>query len=175
MPFRTVALALLLSLGQAAQAQPSSPREQLPAEVNAVLACQTESSAQQRLACYDAAAGKLASATTSGAIVVVDKEELRKTRRTLFGFSLPRISLFRGDSPEDAPEQMEAKIQSAKDVDYGRWLIVLDNGAVWQTTEVERKMSLPKEGQNVTIKRAALNSYFLSINGRRPLRAMRVR
>ncbi|HEY0112545.1 MAG TPA: hypothetical protein VGB59_05265 [Allosphingosinicella sp.] len=175
MPFETIALGFGFLAAAAAQAEAPAPSDRTPTEVQAVLACQAEQSEQRRLACYDAAADKLASATRTGAIVVLDKEELRKTRRSFFGFSLPSVSLFRGDAPGDEPNQLEAKVQSAQVADYGHWRVVLDNGAVWQTTEVERRLPLPKPGQSVTIRKAALGSYMLSVNGRRGIRAMRVR
>src|SRR3712207_6445767 len=79
--------------------------------VRAIAECQRQSDDAARLRCFDAAAAALTSATTSGKIVVVDQEDVRKTRRSLFGFSLPKLPFFSGDnSAEGQTNELTAKI-----------------------------------------------------------------
>lgn len=173
--FRTTIFALggMLLIPSIAAAQPAA---KVPPHVASVLACQAEKDEKLRLVCYDKAATSLASASQAGTIVVLDREEIRNTRRSLFGFNLPRLPFFRGDDGEDkAQEEILAKVQSAQDVEYGKWRIVLNDGAVWQTTEPEGRLFPPRLGQDVRIKRGALGSFMLSVNGQRSVRAMRVR
>lgn len=160
----------LVSVPAGAQSPPSN------ALVDAIVRCKGESNEQARLRCYDSAVTALAQATASGEIVVVDKEDVRKTRRSLFGFSIPNLPFFgRDDSQkEEQPDEIEAKIQSVRGIGYGKWLIELDTGARWQTTEGGTLAREPKAGQMVKIKKGAIGSFFLSVEGRRGVRAMRV-
>ena len=141
--------------------------------VGEVVKCRAEANNAKRLACYDAAAGLLAKATTEGSIAVVTREDLRKTRRSLFGFSVPKLPLFGGDdSGEDTPDEIETTVRSFRVSRDGNLSLVMDDGAVWRTTEPARRM--PKPGSKAKIKKAALGSFFISIDGARGLRGMRV-
>jgi len=107
--------------------------------------------------------------------MVVDKAEVRKARRSLFGFSLPRLPFFAGDdSADDQPDEMEATIAGARGIGYGKWMLELDTGAKWQTTESARFQKDPRPGDKIKIKKGVMGSYFLSIDGRRGLRGMRI-
>lgn len=149
----------------------------MPSQVSHVLACQGEKDEQRRLACYDRAAAALASAARSGSVVVMDREDVRKARRSLFGFSLPRLPLFSGnDSPEEEEaREIEATIKSARIGRDDKWTLELDTGAMWQTTEADKRQQTPKAGQAVKIRKGALGSYMLAVEGRRWVRAMRAR
>ena len=91
-------------LGLVAVVTPAGAQEREPRAgssqplFDAVLACRSETDPQARLQCFDRTSGALATAAQSGAVVVVDREEVRRTRRSLFGFSLPRLPFFRGDT-----------------------------------------------------------------------------
>ena len=76
--------------------------------VSAIDRCRQITDATQRLACYDSAANALVSAANSGAVAVVDQNEIRKARHSLFGFTLPKIPFFSGDDTADeAQKQLE--------------------------------------------------------------------
>ena len=170
------ALALLGS-GAIANAQKAAPPNNAPnnAVVDAVVRCKAETDAAARLRCYDAAAGALSQATASGSIVVIDREDVRKTRRSLFGFTLPKLPFFSGDdSQNDQADEIEAKLRTARGIGYGKWVLELDTGAKWQTTEPITRPPDPKAGEMVKIKRGAMGGYFLSVEGRRGVRALRV-
>lgn len=138
-----------------------------------VLACKTIADPAQRLACYDQNVGALADAKAKKDIVVVDRQEVREAKRSLFGFTLPNLRIF-GDSDggksksADEPEETEitAAVRSARQDGDGNWIIVLDDGAVWHQTAGDIALA-PKSGMQVTIRRAALGSYFLRV-GKQP-------
>lgn len=142
-----------------------------------LMSCRGEADPEARLRCFDAAAAALDAATSTGAVVVVDRDEVRRTRRALFGFNLPRLPFFGGDTSgqEQEPDEIEGRIESAREIGYGKWQIVLEGGAVWQTTEVETRAGVPRSGQTVRIKKATMGSYMLAVQGQRSVRAMRVR
>lgn len=162
------AVAVLSATAAAAAEAPSSPI------VDAVVKCRTVTADAERLACYDKAAGGLAKATEEGSIAVVSREDVRKTRRSLFGFTLPKLPFFSGDDSgkEEQPEEIETTVKTARATRDGNFTVVMADDAVWRTTEPLRKM--PKAGDKVKIKKAALGSYFLSVGGLRGVRAMRV-
>jgi hypothetical protein len=161
-----------VGLSGAAPAQQSASK----AIVEAVTACRAEGDGQARLRCFDTAAAALQQATASGSLIVVDKNEVRRTRRSLFGFALPKLPFFNGDdSADEAPEELEAKITSARSLGNDKWQVVLESGAVWQTSQSSPYFGTPKPGRTVKLKKGALGSYFASMEGGRTVRAIRVR
>lgn len=148
-----------------------------PAALSAVVECRNQADDAARLRCYDQAVASLSAATASGAIVVVDREAVRKTRRSLFGFSLPKLPFFSGDTSQEEEEarEVEAVIKSATNLGYDKWQIVLEDGATWQTTESSAQMATPRPGRSIKIRRASMGSYMVAVDGGRSVRAMRVR
>lgn len=167
-----VALCASLSLAGAANAKP--PRAQSPL-VSALAQCRGESDDAARLRCFDTAAAALTEASQTGKVVVVDQEDVRKTRRSLFGFSVPKLPFFSGDESADEPQsEINAKIGRVTALSHGKWQLRLEDGAIWETVEASPYNSAPKAGNDVLIKRGALGSYVLRVSGQRAVRAKRV-
>ena len=105
---------------------------------------------------------------------MVSRDDVRKTRRSLFGFTLPKLPFFSGDDTDkdEQPDEIETTVKTARATRDGNFTVVMADDAVWRTTEPLRKM--PRTGDKVKIKKAALGSYFLSVGGLRGVRAMRV-
>jgi hypothetical protein len=169
----SVAAAVLLS--GPAQGQDKNPvAEAPPVSVGAMIGCRATADAAARLACYDKAVGSLQQAVAKREVVIFSAADVRKTRRSLFGFSIPKLPFF-GDS-DDTPEAREinAKIKSTRSLGYGKWRIQLEDGEIWETTEGSSSSSDPSVGGSVRIRKAALGSYLLSISGSKSVRARRV-
>ena len=166
--------ALIAASGTAATAKERKPRE-TPPQMQALIACRSETNDVARLQCYDRAAAALADATAQGNVVVFDKDDVKRTRRSLFGFSVPNLPFLGEDDGEEEAKEIEATIKAAQDLGYNMWQIALEDGAIWRTTEGSSRLPQPKAGSKVKIKKAALGSYKLSIEGRGHVRAMRVR
>lgn len=163
------AVSLIGVLGLAADAQ----AEERATALRSVTACRAIAEAGARLACFDRAVAALDEAEKSGDIVVADRAQVARTKRSLFGFSLPRLGLFRNDDKEEpAPEQIEARIASVRGLAYDRFEIRLEDGAVWRTLEPARVP--PVTGGTAKIRKAALGSYLISFNGARSVRGTRV-
>lgn len=139
--------------------------------VDALNDCRAIEDPDERLACYDRAAGALVQARERKEIVVLDREEVQQTRRSLFGLSLPRLGLFGADG--EPLKEISGKAESVAQVESDRWQVRLDDDSRWQTTESARGFP-PRTGESVTIRRAALGSYLASFDGRRALRVKRV-
>lgn len=145
--------------------------------IDGIAACLDIGDAAQRLACSDAAARKLVDAVRRKDVVIVDREEVKSTRRSLFGFQLPRIGLFGRDGPdkpEDEITQLEAKVTRVVDLGYGKYGLTVEGGARWNTTEAWSGGRPPEVGAMLTIKRAALGSYMVRTATSRGVRAIRV-
>lgn len=144
--------------------------------VSAIDKCRQVKDPTQRLACYDAAASALVQATTTGQVSVVDRGELRQARRSLFGFTMPRLPFFSGDTTADeAMNKLDSTITKVYPLNNGHFRIVIaDGNAVWETTETNVSFWEPRPGQKITILRGPLGSYFLQINGQVGVRGHRV-
>lgn len=144
--------------------------------VSAIDKCRQIKDPTQRLACYDAAASALVQATTTGQVSVVDRKELRQARRSLFGFTMPKLPFFSGDTTADeAMNKLDSTITKVTPLNNGHFRIVIaDGNAVWETTETNVSFWEPKPGQKIEILRGPLGSYFLRINGQNGVRGHRI-
>ena len=144
--------------------------------VNALSACRAMSDPARRLACYDDAVTRLTQAVGRNDVVVLDREDIRRTRRSLFGFHLPRLPIFGGGAREvdERPVEITATVASAHNIGYDKYQMRLDDGAIWQTTEASPYVRGPHAGSIVVIHRGPLGSYMMRIDGQRALRAMRM-
>jgi hypothetical protein len=175
--FKPLAFGFLLIViagsAMAARAPVSLARSDRASVLKDLLDCRSQSDPTLRLACYDKAATVMDQAEAKGDIVVVDREQAREVRKQAFGFTLPSMSLFsRGEKPEEV-ERINAKIAEAGRNRAGKWVITLEDGAVWAQTDTESPTRSPKIGMPVEIKTAAMGSYFLSVDGQRSFRARR--
>lgn len=164
---------MLLFPATTAVAQDAKAPERL---IDALAACLEIPNDSQRLACSDKAARALVDATKRKEVVVMDRADVTKTRRSLFGFTLPKLKLFGGgdDDREEEIEQLEAKIERVAAQPQNGYVITIEGGARWRTTEPWTRSALPQPGVTVTIKRAALGSYFIKIGSGRAVRAIRI-
>lgn len=163
----------LAAAGPAAAADP--PAGARAAAFDALLACRSVSDGAERLACYDAAAGKMGEAEKSGDIVVVDRAQAEATRREAFGFNIPGLSIFdRGDrsAPLDAITGVVAQARQGPD---GKWLVDLEGGAAWQQTDANFLSKKPKPGSTAEIRKAPVGGFYLKLDGQPAVKARRVR
>jgi hypothetical protein len=151
------------------------PPKQSPL-VGALEACRAIADPTQRLACYDKEAGALLAATQAGDVSVVDKSEMRRARKSLFGFAMPNLPFFSGDkSAEEVSDTLESTVSQANGIGYGKFRITIAEGnAVWETTETYGTMRDPRPGDKISIKRGPLGSYLLRIGKNRGVKGRRV-
>jgi hypothetical protein len=169
------AFAAALLIGGPSQAQkttsaPSAP----PASVTEMMACRAMTDSAARLACYDRAVGNLQQAVAARDVVIISAADVRKTRRSLFGFTVPKLPFFGGN--DDTPEAKEivTKVAGARSLGYGKWQIRLEDGAMWETTEGFREGDIPGVGDSIRITKGALGNYFMSVSGSKSVRARRL-
>jgi hypothetical protein len=164
----------------AAPAFAAAPSPAVPAAkpVTALQACRTLTDAAARLSCYDRAVDALAAATASGDVVVVERTEVRKARKGLFGFTLPRIGFLTGrpDNAEDAADAKELAtvVTGSRSIGNGKWRFTVDGGALWETVEVSLGFSDPLPGRKVLIEKGSLGAYFVTVEKGRRVQAKRI-
>lgn len=175
-PFLAVAftMAALGALASAAGAEPATarPGDAVPAQVQRLLACRSIADPTERLACFDREIGTTAAAVERKDLVVVDRDEVRRAKRTLFGLSLPKIALFGSDGEEVS--QIDGVIDGVGRNRDGGYVFILQDGSKWSQTDSRPIALEPERGDKVVVKKAALGSFMLSV-GRQPgVRVQRV-
>lgn len=166
-----VALAALVPAPAAAK--PKAQEARSNALIQGLSACRSIADDKARLDCFDQASARLAEAVGKKELVVMDRQEIQETRRSLFGFSVPNIPLFRGEGGGDTGK-LETVIAGASRLEGGKWQIRLEDGAIWQTTETRLNFSDPRPGHKIVIQRGTLGNYFLRVDGQRGIRGRRV-
>jgi hypothetical protein len=139
-----------------------------------LLDCRKVTETAARLACYDAAIEGVDHALTSGEVVVVDQQQISTAKRQAFGFSLPSLSIFDHSGQPAALEQLVATVSRAYQHSDGRWVLELESGAIWEQTDLEHVVRDPHKGSKAEIRKAALGSFFINLDGQRAIRAKRV-
>ena len=172
-----VSLAVLPISGAVAQERDQAP--QRPELFEALVRCRAIAEDAARLQCFDSAAAALQTATERREVVVVDRQQVRESRRRLFGLALPRLPIFGGgDDDEDEADDIdhiESNIVSAHQVGYGRWVVRLEDGSTWAQTDDNVIAARPRAGQPVRVNRGALGSYMMRVNNQPGVRVRRVR
>jgi hypothetical protein len=141
--------------------------------MQSVLACKAITDGPQRLACFDAAVDAMAKAEQSGDLVTIDRAQRRAVRRQAFGLTLPSLAMFdKGEKPEEA-NRIAVIVAQASRTAAGKWVIVLEDGAVWRQIDDEPLEPAPRPGQKAVIRRAALGSYMMRLEGQSSIRVHR--
>lgn len=167
----------LLSAGIATApvAAQDTPKDQ---HLDSLKLCKAIADPQQRLACYDGAVTTVLAAVDQGEIRVVDKADVEKTRRGLFGFTLPKIGLFGGNNDDGEVEQLdmlESTITEVRQVNGDTYLFRIAEGdAQWQISNAPMRFNAPKVGDKVVFKRASFSSYFIRVGSQIGVKGRRV-
>lgn len=165
--------------GMSALAGAAEP-PRLPPLMRKLMDCRAVSAADARLACFDAQTDALGRAVDTREVVVTDRTEIRRARKSLFGLALPSLDIFGGDGrdekggEEEGVSQIDARIARAGRNNLGKWLIVLEDGARWEQID---DRSLPRDaraGQPIRIRRAAMGSYLANVDGQIAIRVRRI-
>jgi hypothetical protein len=168
--------ALSVALTTSAGAQAPATPTQRPALLKSLTDCRSVSDSAVRLACFDAAAAAIDTAERAKDLVVVDREQLRKTRRTLFGLTLPNLSVFGDDSStEPGVERIETTIARLSQTGFGKWIFVLPDGATWEQIDSRELPIDPKVGNSIKIRKAAMGSYLANVKEQVAIRVKRLR
>jgi hypothetical protein len=148
----------------ASTAVAQTPAPATPEAVSAVFACAQVQSDEERLTCYDRAVGNMQRAQTEGDLVAVDREQIQTIQRESFGFSLPSVGRLLPDFGRrdgESFDELEMRIVSVIERANGRYAFEMENGQTWVQVDAQRVYNV-REGDVITVRRAALGSYMLS-------------
>lgn len=145
-----------------------------PAQVQKLIGCRAITDPAQRLACFDRESSGVEQAIAKKDLVVVDREQARATRRSLFGFSLPGFGGLFGDDGEESVKQIESTVASSVRNGDGGWTVRLADNTTWMQTDDTPLGLSPKPGQKVVVRRGSMGSYYLSVNRQPGFKVKRV-
>jgi hypothetical protein len=139
-------------------------------------ACRALTASTERSACYDAKVDALLGALDSGDVRLVDREQIRKTKRQLFGITMPDIDILNGDGKdeEEISGLFETTIASGRQTGPATWRFTTAEGAVWEINTPPRKIAPIAAGDKAVFKKASLGYYFIRINGQLGVKGRRV-
>ncbi len=154
-----------------------------PASTGAVYACASLGDDAERLACYDAAVGRLQAAEEAGEVTTVSRAEVEEVQKEAFGFSLPSLPKLAmpkfggGDKDNDGSlDSLTVAVAGIKPSKVYGLTITLESGQVWQQTDGRRVFYSRKIGvKEATIKRAAFGSFMIKLDGGVAFRAKRIK
>jgi hypothetical protein len=172
MRFCLIAAAFIVA--SPALAKPAQPPAARPEAFEALVKCRAIAEDAARLRCFDQAAAALEQAAARRDVVIVDRAQVRQTRRTLFGLELPRLPFFGGgDDKGEEISSIDGVVASAFQNGNGQWVVRLEEGGTWAQTDDTPISVWPKAGNKVVIHRAALGSYMMRVNGQPGVRVRR--
>jgi hypothetical protein len=171
---RTILLAALaLAVPAAALAAQKKPPAR-PEAFDALVRCRAIADDAARLSCFDGAARTLDEQAQRRELVVVDRQQIRETKRSLFGLDIPNLNPFGGgEGEEEEVKNVEGVVASASQGGDGRWVVQLEDGSTWGQTDNNPLALRPRPGHKVRISRAAMGSYMMRINNQPAVRAKR--
>ena len=167
-----VGAAMLLDSASVAAKQPKD--EPPPPQVNALLACRAITDSEQRLACYDKNAATVGDAVAKRELVVIDRESVKKTKRGLFGFSIPNLGIFGDDDDDVEIKQIDGEIVSTGFNADGGYIFRLADGSRWSQLDGKPIALPPESGDKVVVKKGALGSYSLSVANQPGVKVKRI-
>ncbi len=173
------ALALVAGLvpGSGANAADGPSKKEQPRIFKQLLDCRALSDATQRLACYDQQVAALDKAAQDKDVVIAERQDVEKARRGLFGFAAPVGTLlgFGGnDGESDEIKEVTTSVTSARRVPAG-WLVTFEDGSSWEQHDTRSFVLSPKPGNPARIKRGALGTYLVSVNGQPSIQMRRIK
>lgn len=156
-PATFAALGLALTAVAAGAAGKDAPQAR-PELLQRLVDCRAIAEPTARLNCYDTQVGAIDAAEKQQDLVVMDRAQIRETRKSLFGFTLPSFSLGgkKLDEKDDITE-INTKVAAVRHVASG-WIITLaDDAGTWQSDDLT---SAPSVGDKVRIRKAMMGSYL---------------
>ena len=164
----SIGATLMLALaGGAAIAAAPPAQQRKPAAYEALVRCRAIENDEARLRCFDQSVARLQEAADKRELVVVDRSQIRETRRRLFGLDLPNLPFFGGNDDEAREEvrRIEGVIAEVSNVNR-LWVIRLQEGGTWTQADGSRRGQTPKAGTKVTIRKAPLGGYVMEFDER---------
>ncbi len=142
-----------------------------------VYACAGIADGAQRLACYDAAVGRLKEAEATGEITALSRSEIDTIEKDAFGLAVPSLPAIvdkrAGKSPKPRLESLTVSIRSWSADSAGMITVVTEDGQVWRQIDGDKVRPRGKGPWQAEIKRAMVGSYLMKVGNLPAFRARR--
>lgn len=175
-----LASAVVASNASAAEPAAAAAERARPPVFEKLIDCRAIAADAERLACYDKQVAAIDDAEKREDVVVVDRVQIRKTRRSLFGLNLSGVDIFggktdeKGQPEEEGVTKIESTVTAVSTTRDGKYLFTLEDNARWQATEAKVTGRRPKAGEAIVIRRGPLGSYIASVGGRPGVKVIRL-
>lgn len=166
---RAGGLVVGLSLAATAAGAAEAPRAEA---FEGVLKCRSISDGAARLACYDAAAGRMGDAEKKGEIVVIDRAQAAAAHREAFGLPVPSLAFINRALRAEEVDVLDGVVASAQADRDGRWTVKLQDGAVWRQISGDLTRP-PKAGSKVRIRKGTIGSFLMNVDGQQAIKVHR--
>lgn len=160
----TVLTIAAAAIPAASHAAPGRAVEGKATLFEAVTRCRAIVDPTERVGCYDRSIEALQAAEQKHDVAIVDRAQVRETKKTLFGLSLPSLPVFGHADDGQEIAQIDGTVASAA-IDRGGWVVHLADGSVWRQIDDNELGRRPRAGDKVVVKRAALGSFRMTIAG----------
>jgi hypothetical protein len=169
-----IALSLVALLAGASGAAPAAAAQTADdSPIRRIAECRAITADAARLACYDQAVGAVQTAQASGDIVILDRAAVDESRRRAFGFDINIVNPFNREGGPEELREVETRLTSVRRIGAGKMLFALEDGSSWLQIDDTAPYFRERAGVPVRIRRAALGSYLLSVDGARSIRVKR--
>jgi len=170
---QTQILAIVATLGLAGSAVAAGPAP-VPDLFKSLLACRSVADSSARLACYDGKAAALDTAAAKGDVAVIDRETVKRERKENFGRGISHITKAILPMNDKDVAEIEVVVRSATRNGDGGWVLSMTDGSRWTQMDSTLLGREPRSGSKVKIRRAALGSYKMIIDGGPAIKAKRL-
>jgi hypothetical protein len=165
---------VLFGLSLPVEAGAATEPTQRAALLGKAVDCLSVKEAAERLACLERSVRALDEAERGRQIVVVDKPQVEADKRARFGLPQASKPILAPVKSEQADlKEVAGSIRTADRDRFQKWVFTLEDGSKWQQTDDADLGRWPKAGSAVLIRRAALGSYLMKVDGQRWLKVRR--
>lgn len=164
----TPSIIMLVSLAVTTQIPPNQNRSPLESLFN----CQTISDVVTQNSCFLSETSRLKSSLLNGDLIIVD--QALAEQRSIQNFGRHRDSNLTSNLDIEAPDQISSSLASSGPVADGKYRFNLEDGTSWLQIDSEIIRLKPRNGTEVTVKRASMGSYFLRLGNGRDIRVRRI-
>lgn len=169
-----VLLTATITMGTMASAKEAETPQPPPAALTRVVACSSVTDPSERLSCYDREVKSMSEAQQKGDLIAMDRQQVRKTKRSLFGLALPDLGVFGDSGSDDGDSAIETTIKSVSETPDRKWIFTVAEGSRWVQLDTRNFVVDPAPGQPIRIRRAAMGSYLANVNKQVAIRVRRI-
>jgi hypothetical protein len=165
-----LAAVAMLGLGSSLGAAPAPT----PDLFKSLLACRSVADSSARLACYDGKVAALDSAAAKGDVAVIDTETVKRQRKENFGRQFSHITKAILPMNDKDVAEVDVVVRSAQRNGDGGWVMTMTDGSRWMQTDSTLLGREPRSGSKAKIRKGALSTHKMVIDGGPAIKARRI-